>query len=390
MLSLNPIDRVDKQLLAHINWSLLFFTIILFALGIVNLYSAGARLMEGGMVVTNFYQKQLLWGGAGLGVMLVVMLFDYRHLKTVTIFIYILAIILLILVLVVGSVYSGARRWIDLGVLNFQPSELAKISVLLTGALLLSRSKEALGPLGLITAISIGIIPAILVVVEPDLGTTINILLILFGMILFRGIKIWLCAVITGVITFNTATYFLLYKLNIVPSLWALLQPYQQQRILTFINPENDPQGAGYHIRQALIAIGSGETWGKGFLEGPQSKLLYLPERHTDFAIAVFGEEWGFMGCVTLMAIFSLFLLSIFTTARDAKDRFGTYIAVGVFFYFFWQILINTGMVLGLLPVVGMPLPFLSYGGSSTLVNFCLIGLVLNVSMRRFVFKSNK
>ena len=213
-------------------------------------------------------------------------------------------------------------------------------------------------------------------------------LLILGGMVMFRGIKLWLCTTIAGVTLFTTGAYYFLYFLNIVPSWWSLLHPYQQRRIMTFLNPETDPQGAGYHIRQALIAIGSGETWGKGFLEGPQSKLLYLPERHTDFAIAVFGEEWGFMGCVALISLFCLFLLSIFTTARDAKDRFGTNIAVGVFFYFFWQILINIGMVLGLLPVVGMPLPFISYGGSSTLVNLCLVGLVLNVSMRRFVFKS--
>ena len=388
MLHLNPIDKMDKQLLAHMNWGLLFLTLLLFFIGIINLYSAGARLLEEGMIVKNFYQKQLLWGGVGFLVMMVVMLFDYRHLKTATIFIYIGAIILLVLVLLIGSVYSGARRWIDLGIMQFQPSELAKISVLLLAALVLSRSKDPLGPLGLLAAIGIGVLPAALIVVEPDLGTSLNVLLILAGVIVFRGIKLWLCGAITGVISLNAIAYYIGYKLKILPSLWALLHPYQQQRILTFFNPENDPQGSGYHIRQALIAIGSGETWGKGFMEGPQSKLLYLPERHTDFAIAVFGEEWGFMGCVALMAIFSLFLLSIFTTARDAKDRFGTYIAVGVFFYFFWQILINTGMVLGLLPVVGMPLPFLSYGGSSTLVNFCLVGLVLNVNMRRFLFKT--
>ena len=388
MVSLNPIERMDRQLLGHVNWGLLFLVLLLFLVGIVNLYSAGARLLEDGMQVNNFYQKQLLWGGVGLTVMLGVMLFDYRHLKNVTLFLYIAAIILLVLVLLVGSVYSGARRWIDLGFITFQPSELAKISVLLMGALVLSRSKEALGPLGLLEALGIAILPAILILLEPDLGTSLNVLLILGGMVLFRGIKLWLCTTIAGVTLFTTGAYYLLYFLNIVPSWWSLLHPYQQRRIMTFLNPETDPQGAGYHIRQALIAIGSGETWGKGFLEGPQSKLLYLPERHTDFAIAVFGEEWGFMGCVVLISLFCLFLLSIFTTARDAKDRFGTNIAIGVFFYFFWQILINIGMVLGLLPVVGMPLPFVSYGGSSTLVNLCLVGLVLNVSMRRFVFKS--
>ena len=143
----------------------------------------------------------------------------------------------------------------------------------------------------------------------------------------------------------------------------------------------------GYHIIQSRIAIGSGELWGKGFKEGTQSQLRFLPERHSDFAVAVFGEEWGFVGCVALVTLFCLFLLSIFSTAAQAKDRFGSMLVVGVFFYFFWQILINMGMVIGIMPVVGIPLPFISYGGSATVVNFTLLGIVLNVSMRRFMFK---
>jgi rod shape determining protein RodA len=167
------------------------------------------------------------------------------------------------------------------------------------------------------------------------------------------------------------------------------MKEYQKQRVLTFLNPGDDPLGSGYHIIQSQIAIGSGEMWGKGFMEGTQSQLRFLPEKHTDFAFAVFGEEWGFVGCLILLVLFCLFLLAIFNTARDAKDRFGSFLSAGVFFYFFWQFLINMGMVMGLMPVVGIPLPFISYGGSATLVNFCLIGLVLNVSMRRFVFKTN-
>ena len=385
----NPIEKMDKRLLTHMNWGLLLLTFTLFLVGIVNLYSAGALLVENGMDIRNYYQKQLLWGSLGMAFMLFAVLFDYRHIKSIAVFLYIGVIFLLIMVLLVGTVNSGARRWIDLGVLNFQPSEVAKISVLLLGALFLSRSKEPLGPFDLLLTVSIGLLPAVLIVVEPDLGTSLNLLLILGGLILFRGIKLWLFGLLAGVGASVVGVYFAGVWIHIIPSIWDLLHNYQKQRILTFLNPENDPQGSGYHIRQALIAIGSGQTWGKGYLEGPQSKLLYLPERHTDFAIAVFGEEWGFMGCMFLIALYCLFLLAIFTTARDAKDRFGTYIAAGVFFYFFWQILINTGMVLGLLPVVGIPLPFLSYGGSATLVNFFLVGLVLNVSMRRFVFKTN-
>mgnify|MGYP000963794858 CR=1 FL=1 len=171
--------------------------------------------------------------------------------------------------------------------------------------------------------------------------------------------------------------------------MWCvLMHDYQKQRVLTFLNPGDDPLGAGYHILQSRIAIGSGELWGKGYMEGMMNKLNFLPERHSDFALAVFGEEWGFVGCVALVTLFCLFLLSIFSTVVQAKDRFGSMLAVGVFFYFFWQICINMGMVIGLMPVVGIPLPFISYGGSATVVNFTLLGIVLNVSMRRFMFKS--
>jgi len=172
-----------------------------------------------------------------------------------------------------------------------------------------------------------------------------------------------------------------------VPFGWFFLHDYQKQRIMTFLDPGNDPLGAGYHIIQSQIAIGSGGFWGKGFLEGTQSQLRFLPEKHTDFAFAVFGEEWGFFGAMILLITFCAFLYQIYIVTMEAKDDFGSYLAAGVFFYFFWQILINIGMVLGIMPVVGIPLPFISYGGSASVVNFCMIGLVLNVAMRRFVFK---
>ena len=222
----------------------------------------------------------------------------------------------------------------------------------------------------------VGGIPAAFIVCQPDLGTALTVLAILGGMILYHGLKkrvLLVCLISIPLL---------------LPMAWFALHDYQKQRIMTFLDPSNDPRGAGYHIIQSKIAIGSGQIWGKGFLEGTQSKLSFLPEKHTDFAIAVFGEEWGFVGCVALMALFSLFLLSIFETVRGAKDRFGSNLAAGIFIYFFWQIFINAGMVVGIMPVVGIPLPFISYGGSATVVNFSLIGLVLNISMRRFLFKT--
>ena len=200
---------------------------------------------------------------------------------------------------------------------------------------------------------------------------------IMGGMILFHGLRRYVLGTC------------LLAVPGVAAFMWCvLMHDYQKQRVLTFLNPGDDPLGAGYHILQSRIAIGSGELWGKGYMEGMMNKLNFLPERHSDFALAVFGEEWGFVGCVALVTLFCLFLLSIFSTVVQAKDRFGSMLAVGVFFYFFWQICINMGMVIGLMPVVGIPLPFISYGGSATVVNFTLLGIVLNVSMRRFMFKS--
>jgi rod shape determining protein RodA len=365
----------DRRIFSHINWGLAGLTLLLFGVGILNLYSAGGFRMEEGRAVSPFYQKQLIWGAIGLCGMLAFMIFDYRHLKTLAWPLFALTVGMLLAVLFVADPIYGARRWLDLGVVNIQPSELAKISVLLIGAHLLSRKHEKLGWSELAYVMAVGLLPAGLIILEPDLGSGLSVLLLLGGIILFRGLKPRVFKVLAVMIPV------------LMPLGWFFLHGYQKQRILTFLNPGSDPLGAGYHIIQSQIAIGSGLLTGKGFGAGTQSQLRFLPEKHTDFAFAVFGEEWGFFGAIILLFIFCLFLYQIFLTARDAKDRFGSYLAAGVFFYFFWQILINMGMVLGLMPVVGIPLPFISYGGSATLVNFCLIGLVINVSMRRFMFK---
>lgn len=366
---------IDRRILLHINWSLLGLTVLLFAVGVLNLYSASGFRMEGGLSVNPFYKKQFLWGMMGFGGMLFFMLFDYRHLKTLAWPMFWVTVLLLLCVPFFGKTIYGARRWLDLGFFNLQPSEVAKISILLIGAKILSKGQLPLGWLRLFAVIAVGMLPAGLVILQPDLGSGLSVLLLLGGLVLYRGVemRVFKTLVIMGPI--------------LMPLSWFFLHDYQKQRILTFLNPGRDPLGAGYHIIQSQIAIGSGRLWGKGFLGGTQSQLRFLPEKHTDFAIAVFGEEWGFIGCIILLSLFCLFLYQIYLTAHDAKDRFGSFLAAGVFFYFFWQILINMGMVLGLMPVVGIPLPFISYGGSATVVNLCLIGLVLNVSMRRFVFK---
>ncbi len=367
---------MDKSLLSYINWGLLACMLLLYLVGVGNLYSASGTRVESGLAFNSFYQRQIIWGLCGLACMLLAMMFDYRQLRNLAWPFFFLTIFLLLLVPIAGKTVYGAKRWISLGFMSLQPSELAKLSVLVLAARLLARDSRPLGWKDFFSVFFICLLPCALIITQPDLGTTMLLLLILAGMILFHGLK----------------GYVLKTCLLAVPGVGALMwfvgmHDYQRQRILTFLDPTTDPRGTGYHIIQSRIAIGSGELWGKGFKEGTQSQLRFLPERHSDFAVAVFGEEWGFVGCVALVTLFCLFLLSIFSTAVQAKDRFGSMLVVGVFFYFFWQILINMGMVIGIMPVVGIPLPFISYGGSATLVNFTLLGIVLNVSMRRFMFK---
>lgn len=368
-------SAMDRRLLTHANWGLLGFTAILFFIGVGNLYSASGVRMDDGIMVAPFYQKQLLWGTAGLGCMALCTLFDYRHLRALALPFFILSIILLLLVPVAGKTVYGAKRWLDFGLFNLQPSEVAKIATLLLGASLLSRYKDTLKWRDLIFLLMILAIPGALIFLQPDLGTTLLLFFLLAGMILYHGVRDYV---------FKSGCIALPLTL---PLSWFVLKDYQKERILTFLDPSRDLQGAGYHITQSQIAIGSGQMWGKGFQGGTQSLLRFLPEKHTDFAVAVFSEEWGFFGCLILLALFCCFFLCIIHTARNAKDSFGSMLCAGVFFYFFWQILINIGMVVGLMPVVGVPLPFISYGGTATIVNFIMLGLVMNVSMRRFMFK---
>ncbi len=368
---------LDRRLFVYINWELIATFSTLFVVGVANLYSASGIRFEDGMSVASYYQRQLIWGGLGFIAMLVAMAFDYRKLRNLAWPLFLGTLFLLALVPIIGKTVYGAQRWISLGFMNIQPSELAKLSVLILAARVLSRSGQSLNWSEFCKVLLVGLVPGAFIITQPDLGTTLNILLLLGCMILFHGIKAKI---------FKTC---LIIAPLIAAFMWFVgMQDYQRQRILTFIDPSNDPRGSGYHIIQSQIAIGSGKIWGKGFLEGTQSQLRFLPEKHSDFVVAVFGEEWGFAGCVALVSLYCFFLLSIYSTVVKARDSFGSLLAVGVFFYFFWQIVINMGMVIGLMPVVGIPLPFMSYGGSSMLVNCILLGIVLNVSMRRFMFKT--
>ncbi len=371
---MNSVNSMEKKqpLLRQLNWLLLGCCLVLFAVGEVNLISASGTRLDSGLEQAGFYQRQLLWGLLGIVCMTVTMCFDYHRLLRLSWYLYGVTLVLLALVPLVGITVYGARRWISLGLFSIQPSELAKFAVLLFTAKFLSTRPDPLGWKDFGLVILALAAPLGLILKQPDLGSGLMLLFIAGGMVLYHGLRASVLRVCA--LALPCAGAFM----------WFVgMHDYQRQRILTFLSPEADPLGSGYHILQSRIAIGSGQLWGKGFAQGTQSQLRFLPERHSDFAVAVFGEEWGFVGLVVLISLFVLFMVAILTTIIQAKDRFGSMLCVGVFFYFFAEIAINMGMVAGLMPVVGIPLPFISYGGSATIINFILIGLVLNVSMRR-------
>jgi rod shape determining protein RodA len=320
--------------------------------------------------------KEVAWLGLGLGIALLVCLFDYRHLEFFAPHAYLLNLLMLLVVLLVGRTSMGATRWLSLGPINLQPSEIMKIMIILVMARFLSehahpggfRLRELVWPALLILS------PVVMIMKQPDLGTAMLILFIAGSMILFAGLErnaVLKSAFISGVSAVGG---------------WFLLHDYQRERLRTFLDPERDPLGSGYHIIQSKIAVGSGGFLGKGFMHGTQSQLSFLPERHTDFAFSVFAEEWGFLGCLLLLLGYLFLVTWGLTIARRAADRFGMYLAVGVTAMIFWHIIVNLSMVIGLMPVVGVPLPLFSYGGTSMITTMIGVGLLLNVSMRRFVF----
>jgi rod shape determining protein RodA len=304
-------------------------------------------------------------------------LFDYRHLEYIGFpAAYGVVLLLLVAVLVVGRTSMGATRWISFGGVGLQPSEVMKIVIIIVLARYFSEKPTVLGfTLKELTVPgALLLVQVLLVVKQPDLGTAMMLLAIGGSMALFAGIRrsaiigLSFCGVLAAM------------------GGWFLLHDYQQQRIYTFFSPESDPLGAGYHIIQSKIAVGSGGLFGRGFGKGTQAQLSFLPERHTDFAFSVLAEEWGFAGCLLLLVLYLLIVLWGLYIARQASDRFGMFLAYGVSAMLFWHIVVNLGMVIGLLPVVGVPLPLFSYGGTSMITTMTGVGLLLNVSMRRFMF----
>ncbi len=363
----------DRRLLTHIDWTLLLLTLLIAGIGIANLYSATASWPA---VSAPIYLKQLYWLGIGLGIVFLVCLFDYRHLEYLGFFFYVGTVGLLVGVMLFGKTNMGATRWLDLGPFNLQPSEIMKIVIIITLARYFGEKGRTIGYSlrELIAPFALLGVPVLMIMKQPDLGTALLVVFIGATMTLFAGIRRWALIVLS----FCAAAA--------ASGGWFVLRDYQKERIRTFLDPERDPLGSGYHIIQSKIAVGSGGFFGKGFMQGTQSQLSFLPERHTDFAFSVFAEEWGFTGSAFLLLLYLLLIIWGIYIARRAGDKFGMFLAIGVVAMLFWHIVVNLGMVIGLLPVVGVPLPLFSYGGTSMVTTMIGVGLLLNVSMRRFMF----
>jgi rod shape determining protein RodA len=352
---------------------LLVFVLCVCTMGILNIYSTGFSV-EG---QTSFYLKQIQWVIVGLIFMMFIFFMDYRMIIQYAYIIYGFVIFLLVLVFFVGSSSHGAQRWIGGGFFAIQPSELMKVVIIIALARYFDnhKSNEPYKLRELFIPLLIVGMPFVLILKQPDLGTALILIVVFISIVLFMGVD-------RRSIIFTIVSGFILTPLG-----WLFLKDYQRERLITFLNPEGDPLGSGYHIIQSKIAIGSGEIFGKGFLSGSQTQLKFLPEQQTDFVFSVFAEEWGFVGSMILIIMFVVIIFWGLKIALQARDLLGTIIAFGVTVLISWEVFINIGMVLGILPVVGIPLPFFSYGGSAMLSLMAAMGLLINVSARRFVLQ---
>lgn len=363
----------NRRLVSHFDWTLLALCLVLVGVGVLSVYSA---TYEEDSALNPWVVRQLIWAGLGFIGMFAVFAVDYRHLERWAPLLYLLALMLLLLVPVIGSFGGGARRWIKFGFLSLQPSELMKVTLVAVLARYFACEVPAQGyglrHLGI--PVLLVVLPAGLVLLEPSLGTAGILGLIFLSIVFAARLQLRSLALVS------------LAGTAVLPAVWHCLKSYQKRRLLSFLNPDLDPLGAGYHMIQSKITVGSGMIWGKGFLQGTQNRLDFLPEKHTDFVFAVLAEEWGFAGAALLLTLYAALLIRLLYVAWRARDRFGALLAVGVAAIVFWQVVINVGMNTGILPVIGVPLPFLSYGGSALLTLMVGVGLAINVSTRRFLF----
>lgn len=360
---------------------ILVVAVLISCLGILSIYSSTHQ--KEGQLWQDIYKRQITWVLFGIALLLVMSNFNYRRLWDATYFLYAAMLFLLFLVFILGIVRLGAQRWLRFNWFNIQPSEISKIIILLFLAKYFSRKsvEDVLAPVGrfglfrsLVLPFIFTAIPMLLIVEQPDLGSGTMLFLIFIVVTYLAGVKAKYMAVFLSVIILS------------LPASWHFLRDYQRDRLLVFLNPNVDPLGAGYTVIQSKIAIGSSGIFGKGWLSGTQSQLRFLPESHTDFIFATFVEEWGLAGSAVLLVLYYLLISEGIRIALKTHDRFGRLLAFGISLLLAIQVSVNIAMNLGLAPVVGLPLPLMSYGGSSTLITFISLGILINIDKTRAVF----
>ncbi len=359
----------------NLNWSLIGAVLLLQCIGVLNIYSATAQ--GSADTLPPFVYKQLIWLGLGWGVFFFLSFTGHRWVQKFWYVFYIFNILALMWVLIGGQVFNGARRWIDLGFMRYQPSETVKLVVILMLAHFCSLVQvfEKMGFVRLALPATLTLIVGGLVLKQPDLGTAALIAILAVSCVFTVGI------------TRRVAWAFGLSLLIGLPLMWSWgLKDYQKRRVTSFVSASDDPLGAAYNSIQSKVSVGSGQFWGKGFRQGTQTQLEFLPERHTDFIFSVISEEHGLVGSLSTLALFGLLFFAILTTAAASHSRREFYVVVGCLFFIFWHMFINICMVTGLMPIVGVPLPLVSYGGSHMLTTMCALGLVSSIHYRNSFF----
>lgn len=361
---------VERRLLRNFDIGLVLLMLALIIYGLLTVYSAS----RGSGHEMTVVRKQLMWAVAGFIALAIALSIDHKSYPRIAGWIYGMNLFLLASVFVIGVERKGSQRWIGVGSFVLQPSEIAKIAIIITLAVFLVKHKGRIGEFGIFALSFIHVaVPMLFIFKQPDLGTSLVLVTIWFGMTFIAGAN-WkhLAVFVLGVVIIGAIGW------NV-----GVLENYQKARLTSFINPESDPRGSGYHIVQSRIAIGSGQATGKGWLHGTQSQLGFIPENHTDFIFTVAAEEFGFVGAAPLILIYFLLLWKGLTIMAETEDAVGRLVAAGIVCMFMFHIFVNIGMTLGIMPVTGVPLPLFSYGGSSLLANMLALGLLVGIGMRR-------
>jgi len=400
----------------EIDLSLVIVALLLCIIGVLLIYSA--KYHSESAAQRTIWAKQIAWIVLGLLACALTFSIPLKFHEVFSYVLYFLCLLSLVLILMVGSSKMGAARWISLGGFNIQPSEFAKIGTVFPLARYLAYSKRSVYSLRwLASVVGLTLLPALLILKQPDLGTSLVFFAILISMLFWSGVPLlYLFLIVSPLVSLVCAFHwiswalffllliFLLYRLRltfvfsvgfllvnlafgmVTPLVWNKLHDYQKQRIIVFLDPGRDPQGAGYQIIQSKVAIGSGGIVGKGYLQGSQTKLAFLPHQHTDFVFSVLGEEFGMLGGLVLLGLFAFLLVKGILIAQKTRNTFAGNVAIGLVAILGFQMLVNVGMTLGVMPVTGLPLPFVSYGGSSMLSGWAILGLLLAISSRWYEY----